>query len=127
MFFKIFWLTLYIIYLSFSYLKVLILQIIVGQNSHISLFEKIYMNLSLFAKYLVTTTFLKLDFVGIEFSMVLEFMELKYHEKNLKFFDVTRVRGTPVTSKTLKRISWYLTTMEKSIFTKSNLKKMINC
>ena len=127
MFFKIFWLTLYIIYLSFSYLKVLILQIIVGQNSHISLFEKICMNLSLFAKYLVTTTFLKLDFVGIEFSMVLEFMELEYHEKILNFFDVTWVRGTPVTSKTLKRISWYLTTMEKSIFTKSNLKKMINC
>ena len=85
------------------------------------------MNLSLFAKYLVTTTFLKLDFVEIEFSMVLEFMELEYHEKILKFFDVTRVRGTPITSKTLKRISWYLSTMEKSIFTKSNLKKMINC
>ena len=78
-------------------------------------------------KYLVTTTFLKLDFVEIEFSMVLEFMELEYHEKILKFFYVTRVHGTLVTSKTLKRISRYLSTMEKSIFTKLNLKKMINC
>ena len=35
-----------------------------------------------------STTFLKLDFVEIEFFMVLEFMELKYQEKILRFFDV---------------------------------------
>ena len=60
------------------------------QNNHIPLFEKIYVDLSLFAKYLAInyffeTRFLKLDFVKIKFH------ELELHQKISKFFHGTQV------------------------------------
>ena len=69
---------------------------------------EIFSNLSLF---------FKLNFVKIEFSMVLEFMELEYHEKILIFFDVTRVHKIEF-QKSSRLLNIYQTVVDYKIFSK---------
>ena len=67
---------------------------------------EIFSNLSLF---------FKLNFVKIEFSMVLT--ELEYHEKILKFFDVTRVHKIEF-QKSSRLLNIYQTVVDYKIFSK---------
>ena len=57
-----------------------------GENSQIAHFCKLCCNLLLFRKYVGIYFFWVLEFGEIEFSMVLDLMELENHEKILKIF-----------------------------------------